>query len=131
MTREERRRHRRSNIITAICIGVIAIWITALLLICNANAAYEGSETTTEPDKLTLVLTIIGALWTSWQLMQFIQWLDNPRKKVDRRTWTDDTKSDTSVGFGHKKPPKRWNAQAVRAKEEVHPLISPPSLTKD
>lgn len=131
MTREERRRHRRSNIITAICIGVIAIWITALLLTCNANAAHEAAEATAELDKLTLVLTVIGALWTSWQLMRFIQWLDNPRKKVNRRTWTDGGKSDTSVGFGHKKPPKRWNARAARAKEEVHPLISPPSLTKD
>ena len=84
MTREERRRRRQANIITVICIGVIAIWIAALLLTCNANAAHEAAEATAEPDKLTLVLIVIGAMWISWQLMRFIQWLDTPRERTKR-----------------------------------------------
>lgn len=78
MTREERNQRNRDKRLLAICLGVIAVWALCLLLSCDANAVRGAAETVAEPDMLTRVLTIIGAIWVSWTLMRVVVWLDTP-----------------------------------------------------
>lgn len=81
MTREEKRRRRHENLLLALCLGIIAVWVAALILSCNVHAAYEAAETVEEIDPLTEVLAAIGALWVSWFLVCVIERLDTPRDK--------------------------------------------------
>lgn len=81
MTREEKRQRRRENLLMALCICIIGVWVAALL--CSmANAAYAAEVVEQELDPLTEVLAIIGSGWVAWALMRGIEWLDKPRKKV-------------------------------------------------
>ena len=81
MTREEKRQRRRENLLMALCICIIGVWVAALL--CSmANAAYAAEVVEQEPDALTEALAIIGTGWVSWTLMRFIKWLDTPRRRT-------------------------------------------------
>lgn len=81
MTREEKRQRRRENLLMALCICIIGVWVAALL--CSmANAAYAAEVVEQELDPLTEVLAIIGSGWVSWTLMRFIKWLDTPRRRT-------------------------------------------------
>ena len=80
MTREEKRQRRRENLLMALCICIIGVWVAALL--CSmANAAYSAEVVEQELDPLTEALAVIGTGWVSWTLMRGIEWLDKPGRK--------------------------------------------------